>query len=155
MIYNTNEALNDCINKFTNLAKESLSCLKRIEGKELTPAELPLVYFILHNINIDSNKAISQFRTMVKDNVIFQNDFNNFKIVVLKKAGDFSKAFTMNPLAKTKTMVEVKLDDIGALDDQDYKQKAKYIKDQIMNDLEPKKINNCFILKYKEKYGNT
>ena len=48
----------------------------------------------------------------------------------------------MNPLAKTKTMVEVKLDDIGALDDQDYKQKAKYIKDQIMNDLEPKKINN-------------
>ena len=91
MIYNTNEALNDCINKFTNLAKESLSCLKRIEGKELTPAELPLVYFILHNINIDSNKAISQFRTMVKDNVIFQNDFNNFKIVVLKKLEIFLK----------------------------------------------------------------
>ena len=142
MIYNTNETLNECINRFTNLAKESLSCLKRIEGKELTPGELPLVYFVLHNINIDSNTAVSQFKTMVKDNVIFQNYFNNFKIVVLKKAGDFSKAFTMNALAKTKTMA-VKLDDIGALDDQDYKQKAKYIKDQIMNDLEPKKINNC------------
>ena len=34
MIYNTNESLSDCINKFTNLAKESLSCLKRTEGKE-------------------------------------------------------------------------------------------------------------------------
>ena len=143
MIYNTNETLNDCINKFTNLAKESLSCLKRIEGKELTPGELPLVYFVLHNINIDTNTAVSQFKAMVKDNVIFQNYFKNFKIVVLKKAGDFAKAFTMNPLAKTKTMAGVKLDDIGALDDQDYKQKAKYIKDQIMNDLEPKKINNC------------
>jgi hypothetical protein len=145
MIYNTNETLPDCINKFTNLAKESLACLKRIDGKELTPNELPLVYFVLHNINIDSNTVVSQFKNMVKDNIIFQNYFKNFKIVVLKKAGDYSKSFTTTSLAKTKTVVGVKLDDIGALDDQDYKQKAKLIKDQIMNDLEPKKINNCNI----------
>ena len=143
MIYNTNESLSDCINRFTNLAKESLSCMKRTEGKELTPSELPLVYFVLHNINIDSNSANAQFKNMVKDNIIFQNYFQNFKIVVLKKAGDFSKAYTVNNVQKNKTIAGVKLDDIGALDDQDYKQKAKTIKDQIMNDLEPKKINNC------------
>ena len=33
------------INKFTFLAKESLSSLKKIEGKELTSSDLPLVYF--------------------------------------------------------------------------------------------------------------
>ena len=141
MIYNTNETLQDCVNKFTNLAKESLSCLKRIEGKELTSAELPLVYFVMHNINIDSNSVVSQFKNLVKDNIIFKKYFNNFKIVVLKKAGDISK--NMNIMSKSKTIVNVKMDDIGALDDQDYKQKAKIIKDQIMNDLEPKKINNC------------
>ena len=141
MIYNTNETLQDCVNKFTNLAKESLSCLKRIEGKELTSAELPLVYFVMHNINIDSNSVVSQFKNLVKDNIIFKKYFNNFKIVVLKKAGDISK--NMNIMSKSKTIVNVKMDDIGALDDQDYKQKAKLIKDQIMNDLEPKKINNC------------
>ena len=141
MIYNTNETLQDCVNKFTNLAKESLSCLKRIEGKELTSAELPLVYFVMHNINIDSNSVVSQFKNLVKDNIIFKKYFNNFKIVVLKKAGDISK--NMNTMSKSKTIVNVKMDDIGALDDQDYKQKAKLIKDQIMNDLEPKKINNC------------
>ena len=143
MIYNTNESLSDCINKFSNLAKESLSCLKKTEGKELTPSELPLVYFILHNINIDSNSANSQFQNMVKDNPIFQKYFKNFKVVVLKKAGDFLKTNTLNPLSKSKISTGIKLDDIGALDDQDYKQKAKLIKDQIMNDLEPKKINNC------------
>ena len=143
MIYNTNETLQDCINKFTNLAKESLSCLKRIDGKELTPNELPLVYFVLHNINIDSTTAMSQFNFMVKDNIIFQNYFKNYKIVVLKKAGDCNKLFSVNTLAKTRTMIGVKLEDIGALDEQDYKQKSKLIKDQIMNDLEPKKINNC------------
>ena len=143
MIYNTKESLSDCINKFTNLAKESLSCMKRTEGKELTPSELPLVYFVLHNINIDSNTAYSQFKNMVKDNIIFQNYFQNYKIVVLKKAGDYSKAYTVSNVLKNKTIAGVKLDDIGPLDDQDFKQKAKLIKDQIMNDLEPKKINNC------------
>ena len=140
MIYNTNESLSDCINKFTNLAKESLSCLKRTDGKELTPNELPLVYFVLHNISIDSNNVISQFKNMVKDNIIFQNYFTNYKVVVLKKAGEIFS----NVLSKTKTiMTGGKIDEIGAIDDQEYKQKAKLIKDQIMNDLEPKKINNC------------
>ena len=137
MIYNTNESIPECVNKFTMMAKESLSCLKKIEGKELTSGELPLVYFILHNINIDSNTAVSQFKSLVKDNPIFIRYFNNVKVVVLKKAGD------ANSVPKSKTIVGLKMDDLGALDDQDYKQKAKLIKDQIMNDLEPKRINNC------------
>jgi len=137
MVYNTNESLIDCITKFSNLAKESLSCLKKMKEKELTPSELPLVYFVLHNINIDSNSAISQFKTMIKDNPIFQKYFTHYKIVVLKKAGDLMKTNTVS-VSKGK-----KLEEIGALDDQDYKQKSKSIKDQIMNHLEPKKINNC------------
>ena len=48
MIYSTNESISDCITKFTNLAKESLSSIKKAEGKELTTSELPLVYFIFH-----------------------------------------------------------------------------------------------------------
>jgi len=71
MIYNTNETIQDCINKFTNLAKESLSSIKKIEGKDLTSTDMPLVYFILHNNNIDSNTANQQFRNLVKDNPIF------------------------------------------------------------------------------------
>ena len=70
MIYNTNETIQDCVNKFTNLAKESLSSIKKIEGKDLTSTDLPLVYFILHNNNIDSNTANQQFRNLVKDNHI-------------------------------------------------------------------------------------
>lgn len=132
MIYNTQESISDCINKFTNLAKDSISCLKRIEGKELTPTELPLIYFVFHNINIDSNTAISQFKIIIKDNIIFQNYFKNYKVLVLNKNDS-------NSTQKTKTIV-------GSNDEnseQDYKQKAKLIKVQIMNDLEPKKINNC------------
>ena len=136
MIYNTNESIVECISKFSNLAKESLSCLKKIEGKELTPAELPLVYFLLHNINIDTSSAVSQFKSLAKDNPIFVKYFNRFKIIVLKKAGE-------NIMSKSRTMATLKLEDLGALDDQDYKQKAKSVKDQIMNDLQPKKINNC------------
>ena len=138
MIYNTQESISDCINKFTNLAKESISCLKRIEGKELTPTELPLIYFVFHNINIDSNSAISQFKILIKDNLIFQNYFKNYKVVVLNKI-DYSKNYSSNSSQKAKTIV-------GSSDDngeQDYKQKLKLIKVQIMNDLEPKKINNC------------
>ena len=141
MIYNSDESINDCINKFSNLAKECLSNIKKIEGKDLTPAELPLVYFILHNNNIDSNSANQQFRSNVQDNPIFSYFFKNFKICVLKKAGDIGKEMTI--LEKAKTSVGLKIDDLGSLDDQDYKQKAKLIKDQIMDDLEPKKINNC------------
>ena len=138
MIYNTQESISDCINKFTNLAKESISCLKRIEGKELTPTELPLIYFVFHNINIDSNSAISQFKILIKDNLIFQNYFKNYKVVALNKI-DYSKNYSSNSSQKSKTIV-------GSSDDngeQDYKQKLKLIKVQIMNDLEPKKINNC------------
>jgi hypothetical protein len=47
-----------------------------------------------------------------------------------------------NSFAKSKTSIG-KLEDMGSLDDQDYKQKSKSIKDQIINDLEPKRINNC------------
>ena len=75
MVYNTEESINECINKFTFLAKESLSSLKKIEGKELTSSDLPLVYFILHNENIDSNTANHQFRYSVKENPIFTNYF--------------------------------------------------------------------------------
>ena len=138
MIYNTQESISDSINKFTNLAKESISCLKKIEGKELTPTELPLIYFVFHNINIDSNSAISQFKILIKDNLIFQNYFKNYKVVVLNKI-DYSKNYSSNSSQKAKTIV-------GSSDDngeQDYKQKLKLIKVQIMNDLEPKKINNC------------
>ena len=134
MIYNTQESISDCINRFTILAKESISCLKRIEGKELTPTELPLIYFVFHNINIDSNTAISQFNNLIKDNTIFQNYFKNFKVAVLNKI-DNSKNYGSNPTQKTKA-----IDENG---EQEYKQKTKLIKDQIMNDLEPKKINNC------------
>ena len=141
MIYNTNETIQECITKFTNLAKESLLCLKKNEGKELTQAELPLVYFVLHNINIDSNTAVAQFKSLAKDNLIFKKYFSNYKVVVLKKAGDLSK--NMPPIPKSKTIIGTKIEEIGALDDQDYKQKAKFVKDQIMYDLEPKKINNC------------
>ena len=139
MIYNTNDTIQECINKFTALAKESLSCIKKIEGKDLTSTDMPLVYFILHNNNIDSNTANQQFRNLVKDNPIFSIFFQNYKICVLKKAGDINKDI------KSKTNLSKKLEEIGSLDDQDYKQKAKLIKDQIMNDLEPKKINNCNI----------
>ena len=138
MIYNTQESISDSINKFTNLAKESISCLKKIEGKELTPTELPLIYFVFHNINIDSNSAISQFKILIKDNLIFQNYFKNYKVVVLNKI-DYSKNYSSNSTQKSKTIG-------GSNDDnseQDYKQKSKLIKVQIMNDLEPKKINNC------------
>ena len=137
MVYNTNESLIDCVTKFSNLAKEGLSCLKKLKDKELTPSELPLVYFVFHNINIDSNSAISQFKTIVKDNPIFQKYFTNYKIAILKKAGDLMKTNTIS-ISKGK-----RIEEIGALDDQDYKQKSKLIKDQIMNHLEPKKINNC------------
>ena len=138
MIYNTNDTIQDCILKFTSLAKESLSCIKKIEGKDLTSTDLPLVYFILHNNNIDSNTANQQFRNLVKDNPIFSIFFQNYKICVLKKAGDIKKDI------KAKNL-NLKLEELGSLDNQDYKQKAKLIKDQIMNDLEPKKINNCNI----------
>ena len=141
MIYNTNETITDCVNKFTNLAKESLSSIKKIEGKDLTPLELPIVYFILHNTSIDSNSANQQFKNMVKENPIFKNYFQNFRICVLKKAGDLRK--DSNYLPKAKTLVGFKIEDLGSLDDQDYKQKSKIIKEQIINDLEPKKINNC------------
>ena len=100
MVYNTNDTIQDCVVKFTTLAKESLSSIKKIEGKDLTSTDMPLVYFILHNNNIDSNTANQEFRNLVKDNPIFSVFFQ---------------------------------------------QKAKLIKDQIMNDLEPKKINNCNI----------
>ena len=139
MIYNTDETIQDCINKFTNLAKESLSSIKKLEGKELTSTDLPLVYFILHNNNIDSNTANQQFRNLVKDNPIFSIFFQNYKICVLKKAGD------INQELKPKSNLGIKIEEIGSLDDHDYKQKAELIKDQIMNDLEPKKINNCNI----------
>ena len=138
MIYNTQESISDCINKFTNLAKESISCIKKIEGKELTPTELPLIYFVFHNINVDSNTAISQFKILIKDNIIFQNYFKNYKVAVLNKI-DISKNYGSNPTQKTKAIA-------GSSDEngeQDYKQKSKLIKVQIMNDLEPKKINNC------------
>ena len=139
MIYNTNETIQDCVNKFTNLAKESLSCIKKIEGKDLTSTDMPLVYFILHNNNIDSNTANQQFRNLVKDNPIFSIFFQNYKICVLKKAGD------INQNVRRKSFFGIKMDEIGSIDDQDYKQKSKFIRDQIMNDLEPKKINNCNI----------
>ena len=138
MIYNTQESISDSINKFTNLAKESISLLKRIEGKELTPTELPLVYFVFHNINIDSNTAISQFKIIIKDNAIFQNYFKNYKVVVLNKI-DYLKNYGSNSSQKNKS-IAASSDENG---EQDYKQKAKLIKVQIMNDLEPKKINNC------------
>ena len=138
MIYNTQESISDCINKFTSLAKESISFLKRIEGKELTPTELPLIYFVFHNINIDSNTAISQFKILIRDNIIFQNYFKNYKVAVLNKI-DISKNYGSNQTQKTKTIAGSN-DENG---EQDYKQKAKLIKVQIMNDLEPKKINNC------------
>ena len=96
MVYNTNESLIDCVTKFSNLAKEGLSCLKKLKDKELTPSELPLVYFVFHNINIDSNSAISQFKTIVKDNPIFQKYFTNYKIAILKKAGDLMKTNTIS-----------------------------------------------------------
>ena len=51
MIYNCDESIIDCINNFSNLVKE---------GKDLTSAELPLIYFILHNNNIDTNSANQQ-----------------------------------------------------------------------------------------------
>ena len=140
MIYNTNETIQDCVNKFTNLAKESLSCIKKINGKDLTSTDMPLVYFILHNNNIDSNTANQQFRNLVKDNPIFSIFFQNYKICVLKKAGDINL-----DLKRTKSFYSKKIAEIGSLDEVDYKQKAKLIKDQIMNDLEPKKINNCNI----------
>ena len=140
MIYNTDETIQDCINKFSNLAKESLSSIKKVEGKDLSSSELPLVYFIFHNTTIDSNTANQQFRTLVKNNPIFNNYFQNFKICVIKKAGDTGKD---SALIKAKTSIGTKIDDLGALDDQDYKQKSKLIKDQIINDLEPKRINNC------------
>ena len=139
MVYNTNDTIQDCVVKFTTLAKESLSSIKKIEGKDLTSTDMPLVYFILHNNNIDSNTANQEFRNLVKDNPIFSVFFQNYKICVLKKAGDIKKDI------KTKTNLNKKLEEIGSLDNQDYKQKAKLIKDQIMNDLEPKKINNCNI----------
>ena len=141
MIYNTDETITDCVNKFTNLAKESLLSIKKIEGKDLTPFELPIVYFILHNTSIDSNSANQQFRNMVKDNPIFKNYFQNFRICILKKAGDLGK--DSNSLPKAKTLAGFKIEDLGSLDDQDYKQKSKIIKEQIIKDLEPKKINNC------------
>ena len=140
MIYNTNETIQDCVNKFTTLAKESLSCIKKINGKDLTSTDMPLVYFILHNNNIDSNTANQQFRNLVKDNPIFSIFFQNYKICVLKKAGDINV-----DLKRTKSFYSKKIAEIGSLDEVDYKQKAKLIKDQIMNDLEPKKINNCNI----------
>ena len=140
LVYNTDETIQDCINKFTNLAKESLSCIKKIEGKDLTSTDMPLVYFILHNNNIDSNTANQQFRNLVKDNPIFSIFFQNYKICVLKNAGDIN--ITKD---KNKKYQGIKIEEVGSLDDQDYKQKAKLIKDQIMNDLEPKKINNCNI----------
>ena len=140
MIYNTNETIQDCVNKFTNLAKESLSCIKKINGKDLTSTDMPLVYFILHNNNIDSNTANQQFRNLVKDNPIFSIFFQNYKICVLKKAGDINV-----DLKRTKSFYSKKIAEIGSLDEVDYKLKAKLIKDQIMNDLEPKKINNCNI----------
>ena len=133
MVYNTNDTIQDCVVKFTTLAKESLSSIKKIEGKDLTSTDMPLVYFILHNNNIDSNTANQEFRNLVKDNPIFSVFFQNYKICVLKKAGDIKKDI------KTKTNLNKKLEEIGSLDNQDYKQKAKLIKDQIMNDLEPKK----------------
>ena len=139
MVYNTNDTIQDCVVKFTTLAKESLSSIKKIEGKDLTSTDMPLVYFILHNNNIDSNTANQEFRNLVKDNPIFSVFFQNYKICVLKKAGDIKKDI------KAKTNLNKKLEEIGSLDNQDYKQKAKLIKDQIMNDLEPKKINNCNI----------
>ena len=139
MIYSTDESISDCITKFTNLAKESFSSIKKAEGKELTTSELPLVYFIFHNSGIDSATANQQFRNLVKNNPIFTNFFQNFKICVLKKEGERARD---NSLAKAKTSIG-KLEDMGALDDQDYKQKSKTIKDQIINDLEPKRINNC------------
>ena len=140
LVYNTDETIQDCINKFTNLAKESLSFIKKIEGKDLTSTDMPLVYFILHNNNIDSNTANQQFRNLVKDNPIFSIFFQNYKICVLKNAGDIN--ITKD---KNKKYQGIKIEEVGSLDDQDYKQKAKLIKDQIMNDLEPKKINNCNI----------
>ena len=140
LVYNTDETIQECINKFTNLAKESLSCIKKIEGKDLTSTDMPLVYFILHNNNIDSNTANQQFRNLVKDNPIFSIFFQNYKICVLKNAGDIN--ITKD---KNKKYQGIKIEEVGSLDDQDYKQKAKLIKDQIMNDLEPKKINNCNI----------
>ena len=136
LVYNTHETIQDCINKFTNIAKESLSCIKKIEGKDLTSTDMPLVYFILHNNNIDSNTANQQFRNLVKDNPIFSIFFQNYKICVLKNAGEIKEK-------KRKSFLGKKIEEVGSLDDQDYKQKAKLIKDQIMNDLEPKKINNC------------
>ena len=139
MIYNTDEPISDCITKFTNLAKESLSSIKKAEGKELTTSELPLVYFIFHIPNIDSATANQQFRNLVKNNPIFTNFFQNFKIFVLKKEGERGRD---NSLVKAKTSIG-RLEDMGSLDDQDYKQKSKTIKDQIINDLEPKRINNC------------
>ena len=139
MIYSTDESISDCINKFTNLAKESLSSIKKAEGKELTTSELPLVYFIFHSTNIDSATANQQFGNLVKNNPIFTNFFQNFKIFVLKKEGDRGRD---NSLIKAKTSIG-RLEDMGSLDDQDYKQKTKNIKDQIINDLEPKRINNC------------
>ena len=138
LVYNTHETIQDCINKFTNIAKESLSCIKKIEGKDLTSTDMPLVYFILHNNNIDSNTANQQFRNLVKDNPIFSIFFQNYKICVLKNAGEIKEK-------KRKSFLGKKIEEVGSLDDQDYKQKAKLIKDQIMNDLEPKKINNCNI----------
>jgi len=139
MIYSTDESISDCITKFTNLAKESLSSIKKAEGKELTASELPLVYFIFHNSSIDSATANQQFRNLVKNNPIFVNFFQNFKICALKKEGEMGRD---NSLVKAKTSIG-KLEDMGALDDQDYKQRSKSIKDQIINDLEPKRINNC------------
>ena len=94
------------------MAKECLLNIKKIEGKDLTPSELPLVYFILHNTNIDTNIANQEFRNIVKDNPIFSNFFQNFKICVLKKAGDFKKE--MNLMTKAKTSVGIKIEELGS-----------------------------------------
>ena len=58
---------------------------------------------------------------LVRDNPIFSNYFKNFKICVLKKAGDVGKEMSL--LEKAKTTVGFKVEDLGSLDDQDYNKK--------------------------------
>lgn len=134
LVFHSDDNLNNCIQKFVNLAKESLNIMKKSEDKELSYNDMPIVYFILHN-NIDQNSVNSQFETITKNEKIFQKYFKNSKVYVLSKNTEKRS----NTLTKTKTSVA----NMDNVDDAEYKKKSKEIKDDIMSNLEPKKINNC------------
>ena len=61
LVFHTDDCLTNCIQKFVNLAKESLNIMKKSEDKELTHNDMPIVYFILHNNSADQNSVNAQF----------------------------------------------------------------------------------------------